>query len=42
MPKTIEITLYQFDELNDKAKEKARDNYITNWMDDTWYDCTVD
>lgn len=42
MTKTVEITLYQFDELNDKAKEKARDNYITNWMDDAWYDCTVD
>lgn len=42
MAKTIEITLYQFDELNDKAKEKARDYYITNWMQDEWWGSTYD
>ena len=42
MPKTIEITVYKFNELNDKAKEKARDNYLTNWMHDDWRDCTID
>ena len=42
MTKTVEITLYQFDELNDKAKEKARENYITNWMSDDWYTFTYD
>ena len=42
MTKTIEVTLYQFDELNDKAKEKAQDYYITNWMHDDWYECTIE
>ena len=42
MTKTVEITLYQFDELSDKAKEKARENYITNWMRDDWYECTYE
>ena len=42
MTKTIEITLYQFDELNDKAKEKAVHNYHTNWMCDDWYQCTYE
>ena len=42
MTKTVEITLYQFDELSDKAKEKARENYITNWMSDDWYTFTYD
>lgn len=42
MTKTVEITLYQFDELNDKAKEKARDYYITNWMQDEWWGSTYD
>ncbi len=40
MTKTIEITLYQFDELNDKAKEKARNHYCENWMQDEWWDST--
>ena len=42
MTKQVEITLYQFDELSDKAKEKARENYITNWMQDDWYECTYE
>lgn len=42
MTKTVEITLYQFDELSDKAKEKAQDYYITNWMHDEWYECTIE
>ena len=42
MTKTVEITLYQYDELNDKAKEKARENYITNWMSDDWHECTIE
>jgi hypothetical protein len=42
MPKTIEITVYQFNELPEKAKEKARENYITNWMSDDWYEFTYD
>ena len=42
MPKTIEITLYQFDELSDKAKEKAANHYLENWMQDNWWDCTYE
>lgn len=40
--KTIEVTIYNYNELSDKAKEKARDNYLTNWMHDDWSDCTID
>lgn len=42
MTKTVEITLYQFNELNDKAKEKAVNNYIEHWMHDEWWDCTYE
>lgn len=42
MTKTIEITLYQFDELNDKAKEKARNYYCENWMSHEWWDSTYE
>ena len=42
MTKQVEITLYQFDELSDKAKEKARDYYIEHWMHDEWWDCTYE
>lgn len=42
MTKTIEVTLYQYDELDEKAKEKARENYITNWMSDDWHECTIE
>lgn len=42
MTKTIEITLYQFDELNDKAKEKARNYYCENWMSHDWWDSTYE
>ena len=42
MTKTIEVTLYQFDELSDKAKERARNNYCEHWMDHEWWDCTYD
>ena len=42
MTKTIEITLYQFDELNDKAKEKAVQNYHNNWMQDERWGSTYD
>ena len=42
MTKTVEITLYQFDELSDKAKEKAANYYIEHWMTDDWYQCTID
>lgn len=42
MTKTVEITLYQFDELDAKAKEKAVQNYHENWMQDDWWDCTYE
>ena len=42
MTKTVEITLYQFDELSDKAKEKAANNYREHWMNHDWWDCTYE
>lgn len=42
MTKTIEITLYQFDELNDKAKEKAVNHYREHWMSHDWWDSTYE
>lgn len=38
--KTIETIVYEFDELNDKAKEKAREWYREGNLDYPWYDCT--
>lgn len=42
MTKTVKITLYKFDELSDKAKEKAANYYIENWMSHDWWDCTYE
>jgi hypothetical protein len=40
MPRTIEITAYRFDELSDRAKERARDWYregdTWGWSDEYW------
>lgn len=38
MPITKTITLYQFDELSDAAKEKARDWYRQAGQGDVWWD----
>ena len=38
MPETREITVYQFDELNDKAKEEAREWYRDGQLDYDWWD----
>lgn len=38
MPKTIKTVVYSYAELNDKAKENARDWYIANCMDHDWWD----
>lgn len=38
MPRTEEITIYKFDELSDKAKEKARDWYRESMLTDDWWD----
>jgi hypothetical protein len=41
--KIIETTVYTYDELNDKAKEKARDWYRNGGFDDTfWSECTIE
>jgi len=39
MPRQITTTVYQFDELNDKAKERARDWYREGALNDEWWDC---
>jgi hypothetical protein len=40
MPRTIETVVYKFDELNDRAKETARDWYRQHALDYVWWDCT--
>ena len=42
MPKTRHITVYQFDELDEKAKERARDWYRSAGLDYDWYESTYD
>jgi hypothetical protein len=43
MPRTATITVFQFDELNDKAKEKARNWYrSTNASDTSWSDGVIE
>lgn len=42
MPETREITVYQFDELSDKAKEKAREWYRAGQLDYDWWDSVYD
>jgi hypothetical protein len=39
---TTTRTLYQFDELTDAAKEKARDWYREGVLDYEWWDCTYE
>lgn len=42
MPQQISITVYQYDELSEKAKEKARVWYAEGaWCDATWAEYTV-
>src|SRR5690606_33296995 len=38
MPRVMETTVYTFDELSDKAKEKARDWYRDGQLDYDWWD----
>jgi hypothetical protein len=38
MPRTIEKTVFTFDELNDGAKELAREWFRTNYPDHGWWD----
>lgn len=42
MLKTIEMTVYTFDELSDKAKEKARDWWREASMHDEWWEHIYD
>jgi hypothetical protein len=42
MPETREITIYQFDELSDKAKEKAREWYRNGQLDYDWWEAVYD
>ena len=37
-----ETSVYQFDELSDKAKERAREWYRDASQGDEWWDCTYD
>ena len=39
---TIVRELYQFDELSDTAKEKARDRYRESGLDYEWWECTYE
>lgn len=38
MPRTIEKTVFKFDELDDRAKERARDWYRNGALDYDWWD----
>lgn len=40
--KTIETKVYQYDELNDKAKERARDWWREGGLDYDWWDSTYE
>jgi len=40
--KTISVNLYQFDELDDKAKEVARDWFKEGYPDHSWWDGILD
>ncbi len=42
MPQTIETTVYNFDELNDAAKEKARDWFREGYPDSDWWEATFE
>lgn len=42
MPQIVEHTLYQFDELSDRAKERAREWYRNGALDYNWWDSVYD
>lgn len=43
MPRTVETVVYQFDELSDRAKERARQWYRDGrFIDTDWAECTLD
>ena len=42
MPRIKQETVYKFDELDERAKERARDWYRQGAFDYEWWDCTFD
>lgn len=42
MPRTVETTVYSFDELDDAAKERARAWYREDALDHDWWDSTYE
>lgn len=42
MPTTYPLTLYQYDELDEKAQTKARDWFRTDWPDYDWWENTIE
>ena len=38
MPQTFEVTVFKFNELDDKAKEKAREWYREGALNYDWWD----
>lgn len=38
----IKVKLYQYDELNEKAKEKALEWFLEGCFDYNWYECTYE
>jgi hypothetical protein len=42
MPQVIETTVYQLTELDDGAKQKAREWYRERAVEDDWYDCVYE
>lgn len=39
---TVQINYYKFNELSEKAQEKALDYYRSHYMDDSWYEGTLE
>ena len=42
MTKVIQTTVYQFDELSEDAREKAREWYREGALDYEWYGCVFE
>lgn len=42
MPRIIETTVYEIEELSAEAKDKARDWYRDTGLHDDWYDCVYE
>jgi hypothetical protein len=42
MPRVVETTVYKFDELSDRAKEKAREWFLQEYPDHEWWDTTYE